>query len=188
MIDCLSRRATLWQQSIRTLTTANINWNYSRTPSQKRKTRSGTVPTSAAFRAQRARNSQQFPIADEPEEEADQNRREGRQPWALCRVSDGRSGHSQKSLCRHSADDRGTAAAARCIDSVMRSAVPRPMILTGEVRLDEGRTSVFQRRTGRWPEIRRVRCQRSGSALFEERKGGRIRLKPRAIWGMSAKS
>jgi len=27
---------------------------------------------------------------------------------------------------------------------------------------------------------------RSGSALFEERKGGRMRLKPRAIWGMSA--
>ena len=97
-------------------------------------------------------------VADEPEGKADQDRREDRQPWPLCRVSDGRSRHSQKSLCRHSADDRGTAAAARCIDSVMRSAVPRPMILTGEVRLDEGRTSVFQRRTGRWPEIRRVRC------------------------------
>jgi hypothetical protein len=25
---------------------------------------------------------------------------------------------------------------------------------------------------------------RSGSALFEERKGGRMRLKPRAIWGL----
>jgi hypothetical protein len=29
---------------------------------------------------------------------------------------------------------------------------------------------------------------RSGSALFEERKGGRMRLKPRAIWGMSVYS
>ena len=60
-------------------------------------------------------------VADEPEGKADQNRREDRQPWPLCRLSDGRSRHSQKSLCRHSADDRGTAAAARCIDSVMRS-------------------------------------------------------------------
>jgi hypothetical protein len=31
--------------------------------------------------------------------------------YVACRVSDGRSRHSQKSLCRHSADDRGTAAA-----------------------------------------------------------------------------
>ena len=50
-------------------------------------------------------------VADEPEGKADQDRREDRQPWPLCRVSDGRSRHSQKSLCRHSADDRGTAAA-----------------------------------------------------------------------------
>jgi len=46
-----------------------------------------------------------------------------------------------------------------CFVSVMRSAVPRPLTLTAEVRLDEGKTSVFQQRTGRWLEIRRVHFQ-----------------------------
>ena len=41
----------------------------------------------------------------------------------------------------------------------MRSAVPRPLTLTAEVRLDEGKTSVFQQRTGRLLEIRRVHFQ-----------------------------
>jgi hypothetical protein len=41
----------------------------------------------------------------------------------------------------------------------MRSAVPRPLTLTAEVRLDEGKTSVFQQRTGRWLEFRRVHFQ-----------------------------
>src|ERR1700724_146574 len=68
-----------------------------------------------------AAGADQGVVAGEPERKADQDRGEDRQPWPLCRVSDGRSRHSQKSLCRHSADDRGTAAAARCIDSVMRS-------------------------------------------------------------------
>jgi hypothetical protein len=46
-----------------------------------------------------------------------------------------------------------------------RYAVFRPPTLTAEVRLDDGKTSVFQHRTGRWLEIRRVRfppCQASG--------------------------
>ena len=46
-----------------------------------------------------------------------------------------------------------------CFVSVMRSAALRPLTLTAEVRLDEGKTSVFQQRTGRWLEIRRVRFQ-----------------------------
>jgi hypothetical protein len=46
-----------------------------------------------------------------------------------------------------------------CFVSVMRSAVPRPLTLTAEVRLDEGKTTVFQQRTGRWLEIRRVHFQ-----------------------------
>src|ERR1700736_2882519 len=71
----------------------------------------------------------------------DQDRREDRQPWPLCRVSDGRSRHSQKSLCRHSADDRGTAAAARCIDSVMRSVSRIPSKTGGKVRLDDGNSA-----------------------------------------------
>jgi hypothetical protein len=82
-------------------------------------------------------------VADEPEGKADQDRREDRQPWPLCRVSDGRSRHSQKSLCRHSADDRGTAAAARCIDSVMRSVSRIPSKTGGKVRLDDGKFGKF---------------------------------------------
>ena len=52
-------------------------------------------------------------VADEPPREADQDRREGREPRPLCRVPDGgTSGISEKSLCRHPAADRRTAAAA----------------------------------------------------------------------------
>jgi hypothetical protein len=65
-------------------------------------------------------------VADESEGEAHQDRREGRQPWALCRVPDGRGRHSAKSVRRHPADDRGTAVAAGLIDSVKRSFVTRP--------------------------------------------------------------
>ena len=58
---------------------------------------------------------------NEPEGEAGQDRCEDRQPWSLCRFPDGRSRHSENSLCRHPAADRGVAAAARYIDWVMRS-------------------------------------------------------------------
>jgi Transposase DDE domain group 1 len=65
------------------------------------------------------------PIKDwslyEPEGEAGQDRCEDRQPWSLCRFPDGRSRHSENSLCRHPAADRGVATAARYIDWVMRS-------------------------------------------------------------------
>jgi hypothetical protein len=60
-------------------------------------------------------------VADEPQGKADQDRREDRQPWSLCRFPDGRSRHSENSLCRRPAADRGVAAATRYIDSVMRS-------------------------------------------------------------------
>src|SRR5271169_3121383 len=60
-------------------------------------------------------------VADEPQGKADQDRREDRQPWSVCRFPDGRSRHSENSLCRRPAADRGVAAATRYIDSVMRS-------------------------------------------------------------------
>src|ERR1700730_3076300 len=81
-------------------------------------------------------------VADEAEGKADQDRREDRQPWPLRRVSDGRSRHSQKSLCRHSADDRGTAA-ARCIDSVMRSVSRIPSKTGGKVPTENSANSAF---------------------------------------------
>jgi hypothetical protein len=52
-------------------------------------------------------------VADESEGKADQDRREDREPWPLCRVSDGRSHHSQKSLRRHPTNDRRTSTADR---------------------------------------------------------------------------
>ena len=59
----------------------------------------------------------------DPEREAHQNRREGRQPWPLRRIPDGRGCHSEKSLRQHSAADCGVTTAARYIDSVTRSVV-----------------------------------------------------------------
>ena len=44
-----------------------------------------------------------------------------------------------------------------CFVSVMRSAVLRPLTLTAKVRLDEGKASVCQHKTGWWLEIRRIR-------------------------------
>ena len=55
-----------------------------------------------------------------------------------------------------------------CFVSVMRSAVPRPLTLSAEVRLDEGKTSVFQQRTvarnptGPLPSAPAPPCQESG--------------------------
>jgi hypothetical protein len=46
----------------------------------------------------------------------------------------------------------------------------------------------FSAERGGGPKSDGSAAMRSGSALFEERKGGRMRLKPRAIWGMSVKS
>ena len=58
-------------------------------------------------------------------EKADQDRREGREPWPLCRVSDGRSRHSQKSLRQHPTKDRRTSTAARSSACVKCSVVMR---------------------------------------------------------------
>jgi hypothetical protein len=43
----------------------------------------------------------------------------------------------------------------------------------------------FSAERGGGPKSDGSAAMRSGSALFEERKGGRMRLKPRANWGMS---
>jgi hypothetical protein len=51
--------------------------------------------------------------------------------------------HLPDRVRRHSAADRGASAAASCLVSVLRSAVPRPLTLTAEGRLDECKTSVF---------------------------------------------
>jgi hypothetical protein len=61
-------------------------------------------------------------VPNEPEGKTDQDRREGRQPRALCCVSDGRGRNPTNPIRRHLAVDRRIAAAGR-IDSVGRSSV-----------------------------------------------------------------
>jgi hypothetical protein len=51
-------------------------------------------------------------VPDEPEGEADQDRREGGEPRPLHRLPDGGSRHPERPLCRYPAPDRGTAVAA----------------------------------------------------------------------------
>src|ERR1700730_9671569 len=124
-------------------------------------------------------------VADEPEGKADQDRREDRQPWPLCRVSDGRSRHSQKSLCRHSADDRGTAAAARCIDSVMRSVSRIPSKTGGKVRLDDGKFGKFSVRLDFGTSLHSSQTCPRRSGLANNHEQTQSCLQSAFIWRMS---
>src|SRR5262249_5922197 len=64
-------------------------------------------------------------VADESEGKADQDRREGREPWPLCRLPDGRGRHPTANVPGDSAAHRGTAAAATTSASMRRSTVMR---------------------------------------------------------------
>ena len=81
-------------------------------------------------------------VADEPEGEAHQDRREGRQAWPLRRLPDGRGRHSEKLVRRYPAVDRGTAATTCYIDRVRRSIVISALQTMGEVRLDDNEISI----------------------------------------------
>ncbi len=59
------------------------------------------------------------------------DRREGRQPWALHRLPDGGGSNPEQPLRRHPAADRGAAAAAGHVDSVMAATVE-----SGQLRTD----------------------------------------------------
>jgi len=69
------------------------------------------------------------------------------QPWALCRVPDGRGRHSARSVRRHSADDRGTATAASHINRVMHSFVTHPSQAHGCASMTEN-SVIFNARHG----------------------------------------
>ena len=60
-------------------------------------------------------------VAEKPEGEADQDRRQGRQPRALCHVPDVRGRRSETSVRRHPSDHRRTTAAAGHVNSVISS-------------------------------------------------------------------
>jgi hypothetical protein len=82
-------------------------------------------------------------VADDAQEEADQNRREGREPRPLCHVPDGGSGDCSKSLRRHPAHDSRTSAAADSVNSVVRLVVTSSIETTGKVCLDDGKRYNF---------------------------------------------
>ena len=70
-------------------------------------------------------------------EKADQDRREGRRPRALCRVPDGRGRDFEEPVRRESTNDRGVAASAGRINRVRRQqALRAPLKLTADVRHD----------------------------------------------------
>ena len=64
-------------------------------------------------------------VADEPEGEADQDRREGREPRPLRRLPDGRGRHRTANVPRDFAAHRGTTAAATARASMKRLIVTR---------------------------------------------------------------
>jgi ISXO2-like transposase domain len=64
-------------------------------------------------------------LADNPEREAHQDRRERRQPRPLCRLPDGRGRHSQNAVLRYPAAGLGAAAATGGRIDVKRSIVLR---------------------------------------------------------------
>jgi hypothetical protein len=64
-------------------------------------------------------------VADELEGEADQDRRESREPRTLCRLPNGGDRHPTTNVPGDSAADRGTTAAATTRPSMKRSIVTR---------------------------------------------------------------
>src|SRR5450756_2300023 len=71
-------------------------------------------------------------VADEPEGEADQDRREGGESRTLCRLPDGRGRHPTGNVPEDFAADRRTATAATTSASVRR-----PMVMRSRARREE---------------------------------------------------
>src|SRR5260370_28465036 len=82
-------------------------------------------------------------VADKPEGEADQNRREGGEPRSLCRLPDGRGRHPTTNVSGDFAADRGTTAAASPCASMRRSMLVRS-------RATDGRSA--SKCQGKWPD------------------------------------
>ena len=76
-------------------------------------------------------------VADDPQGEADQDRREGREPSPLRRLPDGGGGHSSNPVRRYLADDRRAPIAALGVHSVEHSRAVSLSQTTGDVRPDD---------------------------------------------------
>src|SRR5262249_15642681 len=68
-------------------------------------------------------------VTDKLEGQADQDRREGREPRPLCYLPDGRGRHPTANVPGDSAADRGTTAAATTHASMKRSIVTRSSVI-----------------------------------------------------------
>jgi hypothetical protein len=112
-------------------------------------------------------------VAHEPVRKADQDRCEGRQPWPLCHVSDGRSSHPAAVIRGNYAADRRVTVASGD-SSNMRSRDERSFGLktTGEVRDNEPSASLFIVQRPDWLPITR-QCSTSGPRAEPENGGHR---------------
>src|SRR6202045_4434105 len=123
-------------------------------------------------------------VADQPEGEADQDRRQGRQLWSLRCIPDGRGLHSEKPLRRHPAIDRGTATAARHFDRVRRSMSWVRDKLTGDVGPYDRKIAIFERGMGpipdAWSIFRQLRRVQLAKGADGSQNWGRIG----PLWGM----
>src|SRR5262249_18468907 len=125
-------------------------------------------------------------VADELERKADQDRREGGEPWPLYRLPDGRGRHPTANVPGDSAAHRGIAAAATTSASVSRSIVMRSCV-------QQQRRETCAQMPGNWPNqppsstVRAARCwspPAPRNCLHKTRKGANIHASSGAIWGI----
>src|SRR5262249_12447955 len=128
-------------------------------------------------------------VADELEGKADQDRREGGEPWPLYRLPDGRGRHPTTNVPGDSAAHRAIAAAPTTSASVSRSIVMRSCV-------QQQRREPRAQMPGNWPNqppsstVRAAWCWSPSAprnCLHKTRKGANIHASSGAIWGILAK-
>jgi hypothetical protein len=122
-------------------------------------------------------------VSPEINARADQDRREGRQPRALCRFPDGRGRHSQKSLRRHLTNDRRTSTAAGSRIDVKRLIVLRPI---KNQRRGASGNPYFRRSARQYPWLGCTRARAEELALPKSVESGNLGLNKAVIRWMSA--
>src|SRR5262249_16150657 len=127
--------------------------------------------------------------AGELEGKADQDRREGGEPWPLYRLPDGRGRHPTANVPGDSAAHRGIAAAATTSASVRRSIVMRSCV-------QQQRRETCAQMPGNWPNqpplFHRSGCPvlvaaRPPQLFAQNPERANIRTGSGVIWGILAK-
>jgi ABC transporter substrate binding protein len=122
-------------------------------------------------------------VADQPAGEADQDRCEGRQPWALRHIPDGRGRGAAADVRGYPDADRPAAGTARA--SMYGRSGQMRRTTTAEVRLERGKPASFSA-ASRAP--RHFGCQRGGCDRISLRRAsmrGKVTLDESGIRGMS---